>query len=199
MSKTNDTSPKGVTVAGKDAAVQDEESVVDAVLSMPTRLGKSTLATARPESTAVTRTDGIVIGKLVRITGDGRAEVSYPGNPVQGTLLASSTVKMTQQDIGNEVALAFLGGDPEQPIVLGLVQYPAQDQPGVTEEHDKNTIDVKVDGERVTLSADKEIVLKCGKASITLTRAGKIIVKGAYVSTHSTGVNRIKGGSVQLN
>ncbi|MEW5071937.1 hypothetical protein AB1P14_09365, partial [Pseudomonas aeruginosa] len=38
-----------------------------------------------------------------------------------------------------------------------------------------------------------------GKASITLTRAGKVIIRGAYLSSRSTGVNRIKGGSVQIN
>jgi hypothetical protein len=42
-------------------------------------------------------------------------------------------------------------------------------------------------------------VLQCGKASITLTKAGKVLIQGSYVSSRSTGVNRVKGGSVQLN
>jgi hypothetical protein len=42
-------------------------------------------------------------------------------------------------------------------------------------------------------------VLKCGNASITLTKAGKILVEGTYVSNRSSGVMRIKGGSVQIN
>ena len=58
---------------------------------------------------------------------------------------------------------------------------------------------IKADGERIVLSAEKEIVLQCGEASITLTRAGKIIIRGAYVSSRSTGVNRIQGGSVEIN
>ena len=49
------------------------------------------------------------------------------------------------------------------------------------------------------LTAEREIVLKCGKASITLTRAGKVIIRGAYVLSRSSGVNRIVGGSVQIN
>ncbi|MEP7119602.1 MAG: hypothetical protein ABJE95_01785, partial [Byssovorax sp.] len=36
-------------------------------------------------------------------------------------------------------------------------------------------------------------------SSITLTRAGKILIRGAYVLTRSSGVNRIQGGSVQIN
>ena len=43
------------------------------------------------------------------------------------------------------------------------------------------------------------MVLRCGKASITLTKAGKVLIEGSYVLSRSTGVNRIKGGSVQLN
>jgi hypothetical protein len=47
--------------------------------------------------------------------------------------------------------------------------------------------------------APEQLVLRCGKASITLTKAGKVLIEGSYVSSKSTGVNRIKGGSVQLN
>jgi hypothetical protein len=59
--------------------------------------------------------------------------------------------------------------------------------------------DVEADGERLVFSAEKEIVLRCGKSSITLTRAGKILIRGEYVLTRSSGVNRIQGGSVQIN
>ena len=51
----------------------------------------------------------------------------------------------------------------------------------------------------MVLSAQEEIVLRCGKASITLTKAGKVLIEGAYVLSRSSGVNRIRGGSVQLN
>ena len=53
--------------------------------------------------------------------------------------------------------------------------------------------------ERLELTAEREIVLRCGKASITLTRAGKVLIRGDYISSRSSGVNKIKGGSVQLN
>ena len=60
-------------------------------------------------------------------------------------------------------------------------------------------VEVDADGERMIVSADEQLVLRCGKASITLTKAGKVLIEGAYVLSRSTGVNRIKGGSVQLN
>jgi hypothetical protein len=56
-----------------------------------------------------------------------------------------------------------------------------------------------VDGEMVNIEGKEQIVLKCGKASITLTRSGKILIRGAYLLNRSSGVNRIKGGSVQIN
>ena len=60
-------------------------------------------------------------------------------------------------------------------------------------------VEARLDGKRVVLEAEQEIVLRCGDASITLTRDGKILVRGAYVETHSRGVNRIKGGAVKIN
>ena len=51
----------------------------------------------------------------------------------------------------------------------------------------------------LVLSAEQEIVLHCGDASVTLTKAGKIILRGAYLLSRSSGVNRIKGASVQIN
>ena len=61
------------------------------------------------------------------------------------------------------------------------------------------SIEAKVDGRRVEFTAEQEIVFRCGKASIILTRAGKVLIEGEYVLTRSSGVNRIKGGSVQIN
>jgi hypothetical protein len=57
----------------------------------------------------------------------------------------------------------------------------------------------ELDGERVVLSAEREISLKCGEASITLTAAGKILIRGTYVLTRSSGANRIKGATVEIN
>lgn len=144
--------------------------------------------------------DGIVIGTIADLR-DGIPFVDFAGNPNATPLSAMTTVKVMPNDKGRNAALSFINGQFNEPIVMGLIVSLVDDAIGETAKSIGNlqTIEAEADNERVVLSADKEITLKCGKASITLTRAGKVIVRGSYVSTHSTGVNRIKGGSVQLN
>lgn len=146
------------------------------------------------------RINGIVIGMLSEPGENGRTMVYYPGIPGGEPLTAISTENLASQNQGAEVALGFVNGNPAMPIILGLIHKSTEQEETVANEATEGqSVDVRLDGEKLTLSADKEIVLKCGKSSITLTRAGKIIVKGSYLSNHSTGVNRIKGGSVQIN
>jgi hypothetical protein len=56
-----------------------------------------------------------------------------------------------------------------------------------------------VDGEPVVVEATDELVLRCGAASITLRSNGRVLIQGTHVETRAEGVNRIKGGSVQIN
>lgn len=132
-----------------------------------------------------------VIGKLAAISEQGVPLVRHDATG-SAAIPARTAVAITPRDIGREVVLGFEQGDPRKPILMALLLD------GATAPADA-TVDVRVDGRRVTLSAKDEIVLSCGKASITLTRAGKVIIRGAYVLSRSSGVNRIKGGSVQIN
>jgi hypothetical protein len=60
-------------------------------------------------------------------------------------------------------------------------------------------LDMRVDGRRVEIEAADEIVLRCGQASIVMRRNGRVVIRGTYVETRSRGVNRVKGGSVEIN
>ena len=103
---------------------------------------------------------------------------------------------------GLRAIAGFEDGDPAKPILLGLLDRPPpveENEVAVPVDGPERADEALIDGERVVLSADKEIVLQCGKASITLTRAGKILIRGEYVLSRSAGTNRIKGGSVQIN
>ena len=139
--------------------------------------------------------DGVVIGILVGLGDDGLPLVAFPGNPEAVALHARSCALIAREDIGREVALLFEGGDRTKPLVVGCIQRPNRTKAN----SNATDVQVDVDNQRCVLSAEKEIVLRCGKASITLTRAGKILIRGAYLLSRSSGVNRVKGGSVQIN
>ncbi|HET6339780.1 MAG TPA: DUF6484 domain-containing protein [Polyangiales bacterium] len=106
-----------------------------------------------------------------------------------------------------EALIVYENEGSERPIVVGLLAPPPAAKPGPTAKVDKAVepalrsadVDALVDGRRVAFDAREEIVLRCGQASITLRRNGRIVVRGTYVETRARGVNRIKGGSVQIN
>jgi hypothetical protein len=138
-----------------------------------------------------TRLEGVAIGRLEGFTAEGAPLVLLPAVDGDRPLAARSTAPLAAADLGCAVAVLFEAGDPARPIVIGRLLEPPAARPAPPE--------ARLDGERVVLEAAREIELRCGKASITLTRAGKVLIRGAYVSSRSSGVNRIKGGSVQLN
>jgi hypothetical protein len=131
-----------------------------------------------------TRVEGVAIGTLAALDASGRARVQTSGGPRR----ARTIVPLTAEHVGRSVVLAFEEGDLSKAVILGIVQDPAAP-----------AIRAQVDGETIQIDGRKEIVLKCGKASITLTRAGKVLIRGTYVLNRSSGVQRIQGGSVQIN
>jgi len=147
---------------------------------------------------------GVLIGTLLAMADHGQTPlVSFPGQPGVAALRASSVVDLHGPHVGRSVVLMFEGGDVYRPIVMGVVRGPAGDPSGVASgwplEEQPATVHVDADGQRLIVEARSQLVLRCGKASITLTEAGKVLIEGSYVSSRSSGVNRIKGGSVQLN
>jgi hypothetical protein len=139
---------------------------------------------------------GVMLGELLALADEGRTPVvSYPGMPGSQALTARTTVDLHGLHIGQPVVLQFEQGDPRRPIVMGVLRgqagWPMEEKPA--------QVEVDADGTRMIISAKEQLVLRCGKASITLTKAGKVLIDGTYVLNRSSGVNRIKGGSVQLN
>ena len=145
---------------------------------------------------------GVVIGRLVDLTPTGEPLIDFASNPSGLPLPAKSTVVIGKETIGGEVLLLFEQKNIRKPIVIGVMQPPKlydKKTKGVTLSQQLLVSGVECDGEKVVFSAEKEIVLRCGDASITLTRAGKILLRGKYLLSRSSGVNKIKGGSVQIN
>ena len=139
------------------------------------------------------RIDGVRVGILLGVTNAGQTPLVLC--PRQSAALpARTTVDLHGAHIGCGVVIMFEDGDARRPIVVGRIL----DHRGSLAEAPGH-VDIEADGERLLVSAKEQLVLRCGKASITLTKAGKVLIEGEYLSSRSTGVNRIKGGSVQLN
>jgi len=143
----------------------------------------------------------MVVGRLVGFEASGTPLVDHAGSLSCQPLPARSTVRLDRDQIGQEVALMFDGGDPRKPVVMGVIQTllatPASSSSPPTSQ--EKMMIAEVDGKRLVLTAEHEIVLRCGEASITLTRAGKVLIRGTFLSSRASGVNRISGGSVQIN
>ncbi|HSU53807.1 MAG TPA: DUF6484 domain-containing protein [Candidatus Dormibacteraeota bacterium] len=132
---------------------------------------------------------GATIGKLAGFSAARLPLVQLPGN--EQPIEARCACGLSAGDVGREAVLVFEANEPKKPIIIGLLQE--------TPVGDSEPVIASLDGEEIVLTAQKEIVLRCGKASITLTRAGKVLIRGAYISSRSSGAHRIKGGSVQIN
>jgi hypothetical protein len=137
----------------------------------------------------------VLIGELTAWDDQGIPLVDYPSNPSECFLPARTTVPLNQTSTGHEVALMFVNGDPHQPLIIGLLQPPR----GAPTSEGRPALSAEIDGERLVFTAKHEIVLQCGQASLTLTKAGKVLIRGTYLLSRSSGVNRIQGGSIQLN
>jgi hypothetical protein len=152
------------------------------------------------------RIEGVRVGSMVEVDENGRVLVDFPGNP-DGPIVARFASAFGLRRLkkaaasGEGVLLAFEDNDPGLPIVIDSLCHDANQTTGseAIALQMEDLDEILVDGKRMTFDAKEEIVLRCGKASITLTRAGKVLIRGAYLLTRSSGVNRIKGASVQIN
>jgi Domain of unknown function (DUF6484) len=146
----------------------------------------------RSEPTPIT---GARIGALIALDAGGAPLVVFPGQLGSAAIAAKATLDLHGSHIGRDVVLMFEEGDPRAPIIVGCLNS----ADGLLAPDLAGKVEVDCDGQRLSITAKNQLVLRCGKAHITLTKEGKVIIQGTYVSTRSSGVNKIKGGSVQIN
>jgi hypothetical protein len=144
---------------------------------------------------------GVVIGRIVAYSDADGARIAYAPRSETVVFTPRTTTAISPDDVGREVALLFEGGDSTRPIIMGFMQQRSGRDIGVEAKQGTGLVSIELtdDGKRLNLTAQEEVTLRCGDASITLTKAGKILLKGKFLSSHSSGVNRVRGGSVQLN
>ena len=148
----------------------------------------------------------VCVGTLIEAHPERGLRIVYPGLDSWDSIPARSTVSVSPDDAGKQVVFAFEQGDSQRPIVLGLLQsQPVQEsnQSGLKQASGQLSQDanrkVSVDGRSVTIDADRELVLRCGKSSILLRASGEVYIKGLKIASRARQTNKIKGGNVLIN
>jgi len=161
---------------------------------------KKRLATSIIEQSGIS-ISGVLIGRLISIDEDGQFLVDFQGNPngpISARLTSSVWEKLRKGHLeGREVLLAFDDNNLSRPVIIDTMYNIIEEivESSVTQ----TAMNQNIANKRVSIDAEEDIVLQCGKASITLTKAGKILIQGEYVLSSSKGANKIKGGSIHLN
>ncbi len=184
------------------------ETVTGAVIADEnTEMGRGELGSLlrAPSSRARAPGAAAMLGRIVAVDAEGTVSVEVPGAPQARA--ARLAVPLTHDELlaareaGGAAVLVFENGDPALPIIVGLVQAVGRSADVVRNESTEvpQVLEADIDGKRVRITAQDEIVLECGSASITLRRNGRVVVRGTYVESYSDGTNRIKGGQVRIN
>jgi len=86
--------------------------------------------------------------------------------------------------------------DPPKLVLVGLLRERVS---AAARDAGPGRLEVKIDGETLRFTADREIELRCGNASLVLRQSGRVILKGTYLETSSRGPLKIKGATVEIN
>jgi len=151
------------------------------------------------EATQAPHTSRVLV--VARPSPAGELRVEVPGvGAVAARCLRSVDRESLRGDeaVGREVLVCFDGDDARRPIILGVMEDPvdallerATQLPAVPE--------ARVDGRRVVIEGADEVALVCGEASITITRDGRITLKGVNVTSEAGELQRIRGAVVKIN
>jgi len=179
--------PRELAENATEPTCRQSDSSLGALLRRPVSVPEGERGAAASPS------GGVRLGALRGFDAQGRACVQIDGQARQQTC-AGTLVALQPQDIGRRVALGFAGGDTDSPIVLGLLLEAAAVQVSSPQR-----VNIEQHGERTVIEADEALELRCGEAVILLQADGRIELRGAYITSHASAGQRIRGGSVQIN
>lgn len=146
---------------------------------------------------------GAVVGRVASFRA-GEVQVEVPGSAAPVPARVASSLDDASLEAAarerQEAVLLLEGGDPSRPIVVALLRSrtPLVDAILAEPLPDAEKI-ARVDGRRVVVEGKDEVVLRCGRASLTLQRDGKVVLRGVNVVSQAEQVHKVRGGKVQIN
>jgi hypothetical protein len=145
----------------------------------------------------------VMIGVVVQFLPNGTLIVEVAGHSVRftvGKTLTHLDAQISGLVIGSQVLITCQAGDPAMAILVGIVIDIGHPRHKALRAEVPVCPDmVQIDGKRVALDAKQELVLSCGKGSMSLTADGRIVIKGIEITTRALRKHKIKGGTVDIN
>jgi uncharacterized membrane protein len=132
-------------------------------------------------------TDGGRLATIVRLAKDGAVWITADGRERQAQVVMHVPRTMLRTALRRKlpVVIAEIVG-ADHPVITGVLS-------------DAAPLQATVDGRQVEITGEREVVLRCGKASITLTRAGQIVLRGEFITSQANGPQVIRGKTVDIN
>ncbi len=142
---------------------------------------------------------GVAVATLLELLPDGKVRIALPAHGI-ADLRATPVCALPALREGEPVAVMFEQGDTSRALVLGpMAGAPTQASSHESTPAQAPAHEALIDNERIVIEAEQEIELRCGEASIILTRDGCILLRGSDITSHASITQRIRGGSVQIN
>ena len=179
---------------------------------MKEKVGKSTLAqspidSASPKAAAAhpselpmsSLTEPLIAGHLVGVDSEGRILFRPEGSedppfPVAIAMAVSDGALVKATRLAQRALVART--ENVGPVLIGFVRERVDAR---VRDAGPGDLEVIVDGETLNIRADRQLELRCGKASLLLRADGRVILSGTYVVSTSRGPNKIKGTTISLN
>lgn len=149
-------------------------------------------------------------GHVAAIEPDGRVRVRLePAGEVVCDVLRTGADATPPFPPGTEVLLASPDESGKTGVVLGAIGA-AEARPEATESVPGALVPLtaaasssgeplRIAHREIVIEAGDELTLRCGEASIRITRDGRVVIRGEHILSRARGTNRIKGGSVAIN
>ncbi len=134
----------------------------------------------------------IVQARIINIGKDGKLLVKTDshGTKISCDFLRTSAGPLPRLYLGTPVLCI---ADENKGYVLGVIQ------PYLVSNDQDDQKDEKKDPTQLNLKAIESIELTCGESMLSMDQNGKIVLRGADITTRASGSNKIKGATIRLN